>query len=581
MTPEPPVIYRFADYELDSVRYELRCRGASVVLEPKVLDLLLALVRERERLVSKSELLARVWPGVHVSESVLTRAISLARAALGDSARAARMISTVSGRGYRFVAPVEEQRSQPTASPGTDGGRVMLAVLPFASLGDERSGEVFRNGLTEDIITQLARLDPRGLGVIARTSAMRFKSADRDIAEIAEALGVRYVLEGSARRAGRRVRITAQLIDARDQTHVWAGEYDREVHDVLGIQREVALAVAREIGVALAPTHARAAEAPAIAGEAYDCYVKGRFHWNKRLERGLRRAVGFFSRAIELEPRWAAPRSGLADAYLLLGERTLAPRAAMEMAKASAQRALALDPDSAEAHTSLARLRLTYEWDWRSAEQAFRRAIELSPSYVEAHHWLSHGLVAAGRMEEALEESERALEPDPLNLIMRAHHAWNYVMARRPEKALEICSVLSDMLPHLFGSKLFAGLALEQLGRHKEAVAHFRAAASRAEGSTERIAALAHAHARAGQRAQATRILAGLRKRAKRSYVCPVDVAIACTGLGDFDAALDQLEEAVAQRSSELIYVGVEPRFDPLRARARYRRIAQRVGFAA
>jgi tetratricopeptide (TPR) repeat protein len=253
----------------------------------------------------------------------------------------------------------------------------------------------------------------------------------------------------------------------------------------------------------------------------------------------------------------------------------------MEMAKSCAQRALALDPGSAEAHTSLARLRLTYEWDWSGAEQAFRRAVDLSPSYVEAHHWLSHGLVAVGRMDEALEESERALGPDPLNLIMRAHHAWNYVMARQPEKALEICAVLSDMLPRLFGSKLYSGLALEQLGRHAEAAAHFRLAAASGQGSTERIAALAHAHARAGQRAQATRLLAGLHARAKRSYVCPVDIAIAYTGLGDFEAALDHLEQAVAQRSSELIYLGVEPRFDPLRARPRFRRIAQRVGFAA
>jgi TolB-like protein/tetratricopeptide (TPR) repeat protein len=455
-------------------------------------------------------------------------------------------------------------------------------VLPFESLGPARRDEMFRYGLTEDVITQLARLDPQRLGVIARTSVMHFKHGRRgDRARIARALGVQYLLEGSARRVGPRIRVTVQLIDARDQTHVWAGDYDRELHDVLSVQRDVARAVAREIGLALAPTLPKKASAPAIAGEAYDCYVKGRFHWNKRLASGLRRAVGYFSRAIELEPRWAAPHAGLADAYLLLGERTLTPRAAMEMARSCAQRALALDPGSAEAHTSLARLRLTYEWDWGGADQAFRRAIALSPSYAEAHHWLSHGLVAMGRMDESLEESERALEPDPLNLIMKAHHAWNFVMARQPERALEICGVLGDMLPDLFGSRLFSGMALEQLGRHAEAIAHFRAAASRAREDTQRIAALAHAHARAGQRTRAQRLLAELRTRAKRAYVCPVDLAIAHTGLGEVDAALGALEQAAAQRSSELIYLGVEPRFDPLRANPRFRSLAQRVGFAA
>ena len=463
------------------------------------------------------------------------------------------------------------------------GPRLTLAVLPFDNLSNEADQEYLSDGLTEEMITQLARLDPDRLRVTARSSTWKYKRADRDIPRLRQELGADYVLEGSVRRAGERVRVTAQLVQVVDQTHIWAETYEREMRDVLVLESEVARSVARAIAMTLAPeVEARLARARPVRPESYQDYLRGRYFWNRRTEAALRQALGYFQQAVAADPGYAPAYSGLADCYSSLGASSvvggLPPRQAMPEAKAAALKALEIDGSLAEAHTSLAIVHLLYDWDLAASEKEFKRALDLDPDYTAAHHWYSHCLLPLGRTEESLAESRRALELEPLNLVINIHLGWHYLYARQYDEAIEQYRRTLELDPAFPQAKRYAAWAFLQKGRHAEAIAALQAVLSALGRKPEVEAELGHALAVAGRRAEARAVLEGLTQLSSSRYVSPYSVALVHAGLGDRDQALAWLDKAYAERSDYMPYLGLEPMLDSLRSDPRFDALVRRVG---
>ncbi len=436
--------FDFGRFRLDSVERVLLADSHPVALTPKAIETLLELLKNSGHILEKDELLKRVWPDTFVEEGTLVQNISTLRKVLGEAPDGSAYIETIPRRGYRFAGavhntdfvpltegnfpPVPVVTTRRAGRPGWIVGlaiaavslvtlfllreriwprpdpapkKILLAVLPFENLSGDSQQEYFSSGLTEEMITQLGNLEPNRLGVIARTSAMQYKGARKDTRQIRRELGVDYILEGSVRREGDRVRITAQLIQVKDQTHLWAKDYDRNLRDILALQSDVASSIAREIKLKLTSEEtARLANIPALNPDAYELYLKGRYFWNKRTEDGFIRAIKYFEQATVLDPNYAQPYAGSADAYALLGSMPnfeISRGEAMPKAKAAALKALQLNDSLAEAHTSLAFVEMQYEWDWPGSEKEFERALELNPNYATAHQWYAVWLVAKGR----------------------------------------------------------------------------------------------------------------------------------------------------------------------------------------
>ena len=486
------------DIELDPAAYELRRQGRAVRLERIPMEILLLLIERRPELVTREQIVERIWgQGVFLDvDNSINGAIRKIRQALRDDSQEPRFIRTITGKGYRFIAtPVEEPASASAASTADDapppppseplppardrarfgpvawgivavvtivavtvagyslrasrvssaapapGGRTMLVVLPFDNLTGDAGQDFFCDGFTEEMITRLGSLDPRQLAVIARTSSMHYKHTRAPLEQLARELGVQYVLEGSIRRDARRVRITAQLIQVQDQTHLWARQYDREDTDVLRIQDEIARAIAEQIGPFLGTPRAALEPAPALSNdgyEAYEHYLRGRYLWSTRTADGMRQAVEEFQAALEANSRDARALAGLADAYTLLGMYGYAPwQEAIAKARAAALEALAIDGNLAAAHTSLALINYVYDLDWETAGHRFRKAIELEPNYATAHHWYAEYLGVQGRFDEAFAEIAVARELDPRSTIMAVDHAYILMGARQFDRAIE------------------------------------------------------------------------------------------------------------------------------------------------
>jgi TolB-like protein/Tfp pilus assembly protein PilF len=458
-----------------------------------------------------------------------------------------------------------------------------LAVLPFDNLSGDPDQEYLSDGLTEEMITQIGGLQPNRLRVLARSSTWKYKRADRDIARLRRELGADYVLEGSLRRAGTRVRIAAQLVQVDDQSQVWAQTYERDLSDVLILQSEVAEAVARTIAVTLTPdARASVARARPIQPAAYQDYLRGRFFCYRRTEADLKRAIEHFQKAIAADPGYARAYSGLADCYSSLGASSavggLPPRQAMPEAKAAALKALQIDGTLAEAHTSLAIVHLLYEWDFAASEKEFRRAIELDPNYTTAHHWYSHCLLPLGRTEESLAQSKRALELEPLQLVVGVHLGWHYLYARQYDHAIEQFRNTLELDPAFPQARRYAAWAYLQKGMHSEAIAALRAALDSRERDPEIEGELGYALAVAGRRAEARAMLEGLGHLSASRYVSPYSVALVHAGLGDRDQAMAWLEKAYAERSDYMPYLGVEPMLDGLRSDSRFAALVGKVG---
>ncbi len=466
---------------------------------------------------------------------------------------------------------------------GTGAPRIeSIAVLPLENLSRDPEQDYFADGMTEALISDLAQI--RALRVISRTSVMQYKGARKPLPEIARELNVDAVVEGSVQRAGDRVRITAQLIHAPTDKHLWAQSYERDLRDVLALQGEVAQEIAREIKIAVTPAEAtRLAKARRANPEAHEAYLKGRYYWNKKSEQGLNKGIEFFQQAIDLDPAYAPAYAGLADAYNTLANRGyISPKDGWPKARAAARRALALDDSLGEAHASLAFGAFYYDWDWAGAETECRRAVELNPNYATVHHWYSHYLIAMGREAESLAESQRALELDPLDLSIVIHLGWHYYMVRRYDPTLRQLQAALEMDPNFPLAHIHLGFYYEQTGKFDQAIAAFQKAINLAPGSTEPLAGLGHAYAVAGRRADARKVLEQLQEFSKQRYVSAFDIAVIYAGLGDKEQAfawLDKAYEEHASGFSGLVYLAVEPRLDPLRADPRFQALLRRMNF--
>lgn len=577
-------IIRFEDIELDLGRYELRRAGRSIRLEKQPLDLLELLVVKRGQLVTREEIIEKLW-GKNVfldAEQGINNAIHKIRLALGDDPAQPRFVHTVVGRGYRFVAGVTVVPSETSAqvSPPPDIRRIQsIAVLPLENLSGDPRQEYFADGMTEAVIAELSKIGK--LKVISRTSAMQYKSVKKPLPQIARELGVDGLIEGSVLREDDHVRVMVQLIHGMTDQHLWTESYQREMRGILALQSEVAHAIGEEIRVSVTlEERKRLSSARPVSPEAHELYLKGRYYWNKRTEDGVKKGIEYFQRAIEKDPDYAVAYAGLADSYTepaFLGVVTLPPREAMPRAKAAATKALELDPMLAEAHTSLAYVRLHYDWEWAAAEREFQRAIELNRSYADAHHFYSHYLMAMGRTEESLTESRRALELDPVDSIMNVHLGWHYLCARQYDRAIEQLRITLELDPNIPQPHQFLGEAYEQKGMYPEAIAEFQKA-KRLDNTPRTLAFLGCAYAASAQRDQARKVFDELKELSKQRYVPPYFAAVLCAGLGEKDGAFEWLQKAREERSESLIYLKVERALDSLRSDPRFQDLVCRVG---
>lgn len=628
-------VLRFGVFQVNLTARDLRKHGVKIRLPGQPFCVLSLLLEKPGQIVSRDEMRDKLWGSdTFVDyERSLNSAIRKLRGVLGDSQESARYIETVPRLGYRFIAPVEEI-SSPAETPHTgppepptsvaaakiaalsdrhwslilgiaavlltvvagyfmwsrtrnkpqpSGERLMLAVLPFENLTGDPAQDYLSDGLTEEMIGQLGRLDPEHMGVIARTSVMHYKRTTEQVGQIGRELGVQYLLEGSLRREADRVRITAQLVQMKDQTHIWSRQYDRELKSLLALQGEIAQETADEIEVTLGRGHKAWAANRKLASpssyQAYDLYLKGRYFWNKRTKDGFQQAADYFQQSIANDPNYARAYAGLADTFALMSSWSFAPQTeAIPKARAAALRALQLDDSLAEAHTSLALIAENYDYDWQTAEKEYRRAIQLDPQYATAHQWYAECLSFQGRFPEALEESERARQLDPLSLIIASDHAAILYFARQYDRAIEQFRAVLAMEPNFARAHMVVYPYVEK-GMFPEALAETDSW-RHSDGSP--ISELeAYVYGRWGKQQQAERALAQWKRGSlHQPEVATLVLLEAYVATGRKEGALTLLEKLYREHSNLVTTLKVEPALDPLRGDPHFQELLRHVGLA-
>jgi TolB-like protein/DNA-binding winged helix-turn-helix (wHTH) protein/Tfp pilus assembly protein PilF len=623
---------RFGVFEANSQTGELTKHGRRVRLQEQPFQLLTMLLDKPGELVTREELHQRLWPQTTVDfDHGLNKAVSKIREALGDSAENPRFIETVARRGYRFLADVavvhdgqpETVTRDPavggdTGSPDADAGTSSmrpprrlawklagaglalvlaislvwnfypwrhspptirsLAVLPLKNLSGDASQDYFADGMTDELIAHLGQINT--LRVISRTSAMTYKGDRKPLAEIARELNVEAVVEGSVLRSGDRVRIIAQLIQVPADTHIWAETYEGDLRDTLALQSRVARSIAEQIRGTLKPQERAALEkSKPVNPDAYEAYLRGRYFWNKRTGDGLKKAIEYFKRAIELDPNYAEAYSGLADAYALSGDweyGVLSPEVAFREAKTASTKALALDENLGEAHTSLAFALDLYGWDWKTAETEYKRAIQLNPGYATAHQWYASHLTVMGENNEAIVELRKAKSLDPLSQIISADLADVLNIAHLFDEAVQESRKALEIDPNFAVGHYVLGEALEQKHMYDEAIAEFQKAIGISGHSGVFDSSLAHAYAVSGRPEEATKIARGLESGNDQSPSADANIALIYVGLGDQDQAMSWLDKAYNARFNPSILL--RPAFDPLRSDPRFKDLLHRIG---
>ena len=629
--------YRFGDFAFDPSSGELHKHGLKVRLQEQPFQILMLLLARPGKVVTREQVRQALWPGdTFVDFDVgLNSAIKRLRDALDDSAEEPRFVETLPRRGYRFIAsvegptrftaptapaapaaPADRHRGAGEARAGVpDSSRVAppltlavvlvalvlsgtgdrwhgdrsgpvpvtsIAVLPFENLTGDREQDYFVDGMTDAVITHLAQV--RALRVISRTSAMHYKRTKKRLPRIAEELSADAVVEGTVARSGDRVRVTAQLIHASTDRHLWARSYDRELRDVLALQAELAGAIAQAVQVKLRPEErSRIGRASAVDPDAYDAYLKGRFYWSKRSPQGMAKAIEYFQRAIEKDPTYAPAYSGLSDAYRHFGILGLPPRECMPKAEAAARKALALDDTLAEAHTSLAAVLYRHNWDWPGAEREFQLSLEMDPSYAEGHRAYAMYLLLVRRAEEAVTELQRARELSPLSIQINVELASALVRAGRYDDAIEQSQKTLQIYPKLGRAYLQMAEAYEGKGDRVAMVAMLDKGVALSGNPGKPSVGytgqpwVGYAYALTGRPREAREILAQFEKRSQQHYVSPQTFALIHLGLGEKDQAFAWLEKAYEERSFELLgfsgrpftELGDDPRFQDLLRRMR------------
>jgi serine/threonine protein kinase/Tfp pilus assembly protein PilF len=455
-----------------------------------------------------------------------------------------------------------------------------IAVLPLTNLSGDPEQEYFADGMTEELITYLGKIS--ALRVISRTSVMRYKKTDKLLPLIARELNVDAVVEGAVQRSTDRVRITANLLHAPSDRHIWAESYERDLRDVLALQSEVARAIANEIRIKVTPQEqTRLASAHPVNPAAYEAYLRGRYHWNKRTENDFRKAIEHFQQAIDQDPKCAMAYAGLADCYNLLPlYAAVAPKEAFAKGRTAAAKALEIDETLAEAHAAFAWTKVGYEWDWSGAEEEFKRALELNPGYETAHHWYGLQLVWEGKFGQGLAELKRAQELNPVSPVINRSLGYGFYWARQYDMAIGQLNKVLELDPTFPRTHEFLGLSYLQKGMYREAIVALEEEAKLSGERSLPLGRLGYGYAMAGQRTQALGVIEQLRALSKRKYVCGFDFAIVYLGLGDKDQTFLWLEKAYEERDTELMMdLKVDARFDPLRSDPRFQDLLRRMNF--
>ena len=628
---------RFGVFELDLRAGELRKHGLQVRLQEQPFQVLAMLLEHPGELVTREELQKKLWPADTFVDfdHGLNKAISKIREALSDSAESPRFVQTVARRGYRFLAdvkavdtvPVRSQnlatQSHPTAEVRDRPDRAdklptlyrllpsltwkalvlvalllagaltawrvhsrnnpspvirSLAVLPLESLSSDASQDYFADGMTDELISDLGQIS--ALRVISRTSVMRYKHTRKPLPQIARELNVDAVVEGTVLRSGDQVRITAQLIEASADKHLWSQSYEGELRDTLALQNQVASAIADQIRINVNPQEQAALKTVRVVNpQAYESFLKGRYFWNKRTADGLKVALAYFNQAIEEDPNYAQAYSGLADTYALLGDwqyAVMTPKEALPKAKAAATKALELDGALGEAHNSLAFCLDGFDWDFNSAGKEFQRAIELNPGYATAHHWYAWHLSLLGRHDEAIAEMKKAEALDPLSLIINADLAELLVLAHSYDESIRQSRKTIEMDPNFALAHNQLAQAYLQKHMNDDAIAELQKASHLSGGSSTVLANLARAYAATGKRSEVIKLLNDLKKRSNPIYSHGSEIAVVYVALGDKDQAMNWLEKSYEERFNPGVLL--RPGFDSLRSDPRFEDLVRRIG---
>ncbi len=628
--PGQPRVVRFGLFEVDLQSGELRKAGLRQKLARQPFQVLQALLERPKEIVTRDELRRRLWPDQSFGDFdlALKKAVNRLREALGDSAENPRFIETLPRQGYRFIATADAEIAHKSAAPSTiaqffarklpwplvatlailvvaallfgwNVGNLRtsifanarpseirsIAVLPLENLSNDPAQEYFSEGITDALTTDLAQIG--SLRVISRTSAVQFKGSKETLPQIGRDLNVDAIVEGTVSRAEGHVRITAQLIEARSDHHLWARSYERDLKDFLTLQDEVARDIAEEIRIKLTPKEsALLTRVQAIDPEAHDDYLRGRFWWSKRTAEGEWKGLDYFQKAIIKDPNYALAYAGVADSYLVLGHHgRLAPREALPQAKQAAMKALELDPSLAEAHTSIATVKLAYDWDWPGAENEFKQALALNPNYSTAHHWYSHYLVPMGRLDEAIKELERARELDPFSAPVNAFLGKTLYFARRYDDANRQFRRGLEMHPEMTEWHDEIANIYEQQNRLAEAFAE-RQQAVQLSGDTRLVASLEQVYQHSGYKGYIAALIQSKRasepasqdRGSKPGSVDNMYLAHLYAILGDQVHALLYLEGAYDERNPWLLNVQVDPAMDSLRSSPGFRDLIRRIG---
>jgi len=547
-------ILKFGGFELAPSTFELR-RGARIVkVEKLAMELLLFLVSRRESVVSREAIAEKLWgKDVFVdSEDGINTAVRKVRKALGDNPEKARFVQRIPGRGYRFIAPVFEEYRHETSN------RVLLAVLPFANFGDNSAEDYFSDGMTEETIANLGSISPEHLGVIARTSSMTYKNTSKSISQIGKELSVDFVLESSVRREGSRIRITAQLIRVDDQTHVWAENYDRDAAGIIAVQAELGRAIADKVVASLPSRYERRMQT--ASPEAFDLYLRGRYYCSQRSRMSITRAIDFYNQALALDPNYSLSYAGLADAYATLPITSDYSSAECRHAgMAAAEKAVSLNENGAEEQVALAACSFWLTWDWDTAIRAASRAIELNPSYALAHFYLAHTLSNLGRHPEAEREMKIANELDPFSVHLRAIHAQMLYQAGRFEAAAASARRAIALNPNVWLGHIMLAKTEIAAREFRSALTSLQRAFELSGGNSETLALKVVGLAALGEMEQAREIMTLLKESTPTRCVPPCNIAMACSGLKEYDGALQYLQLAAEQNDVRLRYLPVDP----------------------
>lgn len=580
MSEQQPRFMEFGPFRMDVAKRRLLNEGRMVPLTSKVFDTLLALVEGGGEVVEKEDLMKKVWPDSFVEEGNLTQNISVLRKTLGESPGAHRYIVTVPRVGYRFVAEVKRLPAD-AARAGDDAGAhvLSLAVLPFKLLAHAGvEDEYLGLGMADALITRLSNL--RRLAVRPTSAVLKYASPSQDAAAAGRELQVGLVLEGNIRRAGERLRATAQLVRVSDGRSLWAERFDEQSADIFEVEDSVAERVALALSLRLTGgERERLRRRYTDDAEAHEFYLKGRYYSNKFTLESFHKAVESFDRALDLDPEYALAYAGLAESYWIAADLYLNPREALRKAQEAAERAVAADEELAEAHTFLAGTKMNYEWDWAGAERHFDRALELNPSYAPARHWFGWYLTLRGRHDEAISQLHHAKHLDPLSLGINWFLSASLCLAGRYDESIEAARGLVDLEPNFWAGHWALAVAHAYKGEYAEAFEAY-AKAEALDSSPMIRAAHAHARALAGDRRATQAALVELKSLERDAYVPPYYLALIHTALGEPEQALDYLERAYQERDGSLPLLKVDRRLDPLRPDPRLQDLITRLNLA-